>query len=238
MNILLVGITALCVVCMIIGYKRGFIKIVISLIATIATLVLVGMFTPQVVDVLCKYTPLDDSMQTKFTTMLMGNEFERGEVEEEEEIQPEIPLSEQLSIIEDAELPEFMKAALVENNNGEIYEQLEVEYFAEYAGKFLANWVIRVLAFIITFLVVWIVIRVFVFSLDVIAELPVLHGINRGIGTVLGLGFALIFVWIGFLWLSIAYSSEIGQMCHEWVQESRILTYLYEHNPISQMLMK
>lgn len=52
MNILLIVILALCALSMLYGYVRGFIRIVISLVATVATLIFVGMFTPYVTDLI------------------------------------------------------------------------------------------------------------------------------------------------------------------------------------------
>lgn len=233
MNVLLMGILGLCIVCMIYGYVKGFIRIVISLVAVAATLILVGMFVPTVTDMIVEYTPLDEAIELQFTTAMFGDDI----YVETESAQEELALSEQISLIEAAEIPDFLKEAALDNNNDEIYEQLGVTTFMEYIGQYLAKWVINVLAYIITFLIVWCVVSIFVFSLDVIAGLPVLHGINRMIGTVLGLGFALVVVWVGFLGLSIIYASEIGQMCYEWIAESALLTYLYDVNPIIEMLL-
>ncbi|MFI3173385.1 MAG: CvpA family protein [Eubacteriales bacterium] len=234
MNILFWAAVALCVVCMIVGYLKGFIKIVISLVATIATLILVGMFTPQVANVLSEYTPLDDAIEMKFATMLLGDQYT---VSEDDEVAVEFTLSEQIGIVQGADLPEFIKDALLDNNNSEIYEQLGVGNFSDYVSKYLANWVIRVFAFIVTFLIVGIIVRVFVFSLDVIADLPVLYGVNRIAGSVFGLGFALIAIWVTFLAIAVIYSSEFGQQCYEWIADSALLTYLYDSNPIMSLLL-
>ncbi len=233
MNVLLIGTLVLCVVCMVYGYVKGFIRIVISLVAMVATLVLVGMFVPKVTEMIVDYTPLDEAIELKFTSAMFGDEIYIETTEETEEL----ALTEQISLIESADIPDFLKEAALDNNNNEIYSQLGVTTFAEYIGRYLAEWVINVLAYIITFIIVWCVVSIFVFSLDVIAGLPVLHGINRGIGTVLGLGVALVVIWIGFLGLSLMYSSEIGQMCYAWIEESEILTYLYNVNPIITMLL-
>lgn len=233
MNILMMGILVLCAICMIYGYMKGFIRIVISLVAVWATVVLVGMFVPTVTELIVDYTPLDEAIELQFSTAMFGDDVYiavEGEVEE-------LPLSEQITLIETAEIPDYLKEAALVNNNNEIYEQLGVSSFTDYIGKYLASWMIKVLAYIVTFLLVWCVVSLVVFSLDVIANLPVLHGINRVIGTFLGLGFAVVIIWLGFLTLSIMYSTEIGQMCYGWIEESKLLMYLYEHNLILNMLL-
>ena len=238
MNGLLFGVLVLCVTCMLVGYKKGFIRIVISLVSTIITIVLVGIFAPKVSDLLVEYTPLDDAIHNKFVTAIFEEIDEKVGDESDEKEEGEMSLEEQISSIEGADVPAFLKEALLNNNNNEIYEQLAVKTFSEYVGSYLANWVIKVIAFIVTFIIAIVIVRVLVSSLDIIAELPMLHGINRGIGTALGLGFALIIVWIGFLFLTIMYSNEFGQLCYGMMEESKLLTYLYENNPIMTMLIK
>lgn len=233
MNILLIVILALCALSMLYGYVRGFIRIVISLVATVATLIFVGMFTPYVTDLIVDYTPLDEAIELQFTTAMFGDDVFLATGDGSENL----TLAEQIVLIEDADIPDFLKEATLDNNNNEIYEQLGVTTFAEYIGAYLSAWVISVLAYIITFLIAWCIVRAVVFSLDTIANLPILHGINRAIGTVLGLSFAVVIVWVFFLGLSIMYSTEIGQMCYEWIAESEFLTFLYDNNPIIDMLI-
>ncbi len=234
MNILMIGILVLCAICMLYGYLKGFIRIVISLVAAFATVVLVGMFVPTVTELIVDYTPLDEAIELQFTTEFFGDDV-YIEIEGEA---AELPLTEQVELIETADIPDYLKEAALADNNSEIYDQLGVTTFTEYIGKYLASWVIKVFAYVITFLIVWCVVSLVVFSLDVIANLPVLHGINRVIGTFLGLGFAIIIIWLGFLVLSLMYSSEIGQMYYGFIEESRFLTYLYEHNMILDILLK
>lgn len=234
MNVLWMGIIGLCILCMVYGYLKGFIRIVITLVATVATMFLVGALVPKVTDLIIDYTALDEAVELQFTTAMFGDDVFMAEGEGSETL----TLTEQISLIESADLPESMKEAVLDNNNDEIYEQLGVTTFSEYIGGYLSEWVINVLAYIVTFLIVWCLVRLFVFSIDVIADLPILHGINRGVGTVLGLGFALVIIWVCFLGLSIMYTTEFGIMCFEWIEESAILTLLYENNPMMNMLMK
>lgn len=234
MNILLISVIILGIVSVIVGYMKGFIRIAVSLVATIFTLIVVGMFSGQVGDLIVEHTVLDEALETKFVNMLFGDDIYLANYED---LSEELTLSEQITLINGTDLPEFLKDATLENNNSEIYEQLGASTFSEYIGRYLSNWVIDVLAFIVTFLVTWIIVRVVVFSLDVIANLPVLKGFNRVIGAILGLEFALVFVWLFYLALSIVYSTEFGQQCYVWIEESALLTMLYDNNPILGLLL-
>ena len=63
MNGLLIAVGLIFLVCMIVGYTRGFIKIVASLAATVATIVLVTILSPYVSGVLLKAVPVEEMMQ-------------------------------------------------------------------------------------------------------------------------------------------------------------------------------
>lgn len=233
MNYLLISVLVLCAGCMIYGYIRGFIKIVVSLVATIAVAVLVGMFVPKVTDLIIDYTPLDDAIELQFTTAMFGDSVYLAEGD----ISESLSLVEEISLIESADIPDFLKEATLDNNNDEIYEQLGVTTFAEYIGKYLSTWIIKVLAYIVTFLIVLCLVNVFIYSLDVIAGLPVLDGINRVVGIFLGLGMALIVTWVGFLGITIMYSSDFGKICFAWIEGNAFLSLLYNLNPIINMLL-
>lgn len=234
MNILLIGVLALGAICMICGYVKGFVRIVVTLIASVATIFIVGAFSPIVTDLIIDLTPLDDAIKIKFENALFGDDIYTADAET---IAESLSLSEQISLIQDSDLPEFLKESLLDNNNSVIYEQLGVSTFVDYIGSYMAKWVIGTMAYMATFIIAWIAIRMVLFSLIVISGLPLLHGINRAVGTILGLGVALVLVWVGFLGLTLIYATEIGQQCYLWIDESALLMLLYDTNPILEMLL-
>lgn len=70
MNWLSMLIGAVFLICMIVGFMRGAIKIIVSLAATIVTLVLVWFATPYAADALAKYTPLDDMIKSQVVSTM------------------------------------------------------------------------------------------------------------------------------------------------------------------------
>lgn len=229
MNCLLIGVIIIAVLCAIVGYSNGIIKIVVSLVATLATVFLVGFLTPAVSDFVIQYTPLDNAIEKKFSNDIVGENIKEDE---------KVSLSKQISLVENANLPVFLKDALLNNNNNSVYKDLEVTTFKQYVGKYIASWIIKVCAFVLTFIIAIIVVMMFVFSLNVIAELPVINGVNRIFGAVCGLGFAVLITWIGFIVLSLMFDTEFGQQCHTWIRESKVLSTLYDNNKIMDILIK
>lgn len=88
MNWLSMLIGAVFLICMIVGFMRGAIKIIVSLAATIVTLVLVYFATPFVSDAIARYTPLDDMIKSQVVQTManaasaqLGGEEEGGSLD-------------------------------------------------------------------------------------------------------------------------------------------------------------
>ena len=82
----------------------------------------------------------------------------------------EIPRDMQISAIENADIPSVFKNLLLTNNNSEIYDKLGVTGFVSYVSAYMAKLIINVAAFLLTFIVVSIILRAIIFSLNVVSE--------------------------------------------------------------------
>lgn len=236
MDTLLIVVGLIFLVCVIVGYARGFIKIVASLAATIATIVLVSFLSPHVSAIILKTVPMEEMLQEKCQEILISN-FEE---EERDDILSEVENSQdmQIAIIENAKLPEAFRQLLLENNNKEIYEALGVTTFSEYIGSYLARLIANIIGFLLTLIVVMIVVRTILFTVGFIGKLPVIGGLNRVAGGILGLGTGLIIVWVVFVVITLMYDTEIGSQCLESISNNELLKYLYEHNILMNYITK
>lgn len=248
MNSLLIITGIIFLICGIYGASRGFIKIVASLAATIVT-ILCGMFlSPYVSRIILEVTPLEETMQTKCAEILKTSIQEHAsasgiqgieKIEKIEEIEKiEFPREMQISLIENANLPKIFKETLLENNNSEIYQALGVSHFSEYVGSYLARTIANYAGFLITMLIVTIIVRIAFRALGVISELPIIGGVNRVAGCVLGLAIALVVVWLLFILVTLLYNTAVGKICLENIGNSRILSTLYENNILMNFITK
>ncbi len=256
MNWLLIGVGVVFLICMLVGYVRGFIKIIVSFGATIVTVILVTILTPYVADAIESFTPIDDMIRKKCEAMLTpdikdidlsGTPLEGVDLESAgismEEIKAqlgdmEIPRQKQIELLENADIPALFRDGLMENNNSEAYKALKVSGFTEYVGAYLSDVIIKMIAFLLTFILVTIVARAIIFALDIVTELPVIKGLNRFAGILVGALIALIVVWIGFFVITLLYDTMIGKECFKWIGESKILTFLYNKNIILEFATK
>lgn len=149
----------------------------------------------------------------------------------------EIPKDQQIREIEDSALPKFLKEALLENNNTTIYEELGVSTFAEYVASYVARMVVNILSFLVTFLLAIIIVKALMVAVDILGELPGLGFWNHLGGGILGAFAALLLVWLVFLVITLAYTTVPGKVAFEMIEQSSILTFLYEKNILLSKLI-
>ena len=131
----------------------------------------------------------------------------------------------------------FAEIVAIENNNGEVYQEMGVQIFEDYVGKYLADRVIRILIFTVLFIVFYAFLHIIIVWLDLISRLPIIYGLNKIAGAVLGLTEALIFIWVGALVLTLFSGSEIGKSMITQINGSIWLTWLYDHNMLSYLVV-
>ena len=149
----------------------------------------------------------------------------------------DIPRDTQISEIESSPLPQFLKDALLENNNSIIYEELGANSFPEYVAAYVSRMVLNVVSFLVTFLLAIIIVKALMVAVNIIGELPVLGLVNHLAGAVLGVVLGLVLVWVGFLVITLLYTTQVGMACFEMIEKSSILTFLYNANPLLNRLL-
>ena len=233
MNGLLLVVGIILIVSIVIGYMRGFLKIVASLAATIAIVVLVGFLTPYVSQAIRNVTPLEETMQRKCIDMLTPEGADSEEV-----LAGDLSRDNQISLIEESRLPKMFQEMLLSNNNNEVYEALGVTSFAEYVGTYFAKVISDIAAFLVTLLIVTIIVRTALCIIGIIGKLPVIGGMNRIAGGIIGIGTGLIIVWVLFLVITVFYDNSVSRACMEDIANNKILQVLYDSNLLMKYVMK
>ena len=172
------------------------------------------------------------------SSKILDGEKDSEKVVEELMEEEEIPEDVQIQAIEMADLPEIFKELLNENNNAEVYEKLGVQTFAQYVGTYIAKLLIHVATFLSLFLLVTIILRAFVFALNVVNDIPVFGLVNRLAGGVAGAAFSLTVVWFLFIVVTLFYTTEIGREIYETIQGNTYTRYLLENNPLLKVSIK
>lgn len=234
-NWILIVVGIIFAVCVIMGAMRGFLKLSLSLFSTILLVVFISYLTPYVSDTLSKYTPIQKTLEKKCKDVM----FEKFSEEIEKRENPDLlTLEGQIQYIQETYLPSFIKERLIENNNTQIYKELGVELFTDFAAAYLARMILRIISFLVAFFVAFIAIRILFAMAGIVEMIPVIGGINRLLGIVAGFVIALLIVWVLFLGLTILNSTEMGRAGIQTINENRWLSLLYEHNFLLRAILK
>lgn len=226
MNELLIIVGAIFLLSVLIGVKKGFVKIVTSLIATLLILLLTAVITPYVSNAILENTSLEASMQKKCAEIILPQEGDDSSRDG------------QIALIEQSELPPMFKELLLENNNNEVYESLGVGTFVDYVGSYIAKLIADIMAFLATFIVVSIIVRVILYIVGAIGELPLVGGINHLAGGAVGIVMGLLIVWILFIVITLLYNTALSQLFFENIEDSKILQILYDSNILMNYVTK
>lgn len=160
----------------------------------------------------------------------------REQIEKVIEGETEIPLGAQIKMIENLPLPRIMKDKLLENNNSVIYEQLQVHSFVQYLSAYITQIILRAIAFLGSFVIALIIMKLILYVVELLTQLPVINGMNRLGGAVFGAVQGLFWIWVVFLIITLSCSTEIGGRLMEMIYENAILQWLYNKNYFLQII--
>ena len=229
-NWLMVVTAAILIVAGMLGYINGLIKTIVNLVLGAVTLVLVVLVSPRVCTFLQEETPLPGYIQTKAESIVIE--------QAEKKLQEGISLD-QLGVdgfVEELPFLPAMKDAVLESDLFKEQASQGIQELASNVGVVIADKVIVLVGYFATFVVVFVVLRILAFVLDVIGHLPLINGINKMTGLVAGLAEGLVVVWILGIGLTLISTTALGQSAALCVQESKILSVIYGYNLLQELV--
>ena len=222
-----IAVLALIAAACIMGFRKGFVKEIVSVFFMLISFLLVWAVNPYVNTFVKEYTPVYDTIQDKCQTMVSEQIGNKKTLDKEEQNQ----------VMENMELPDLLKNALVENNTAETYRYLAVSTFSEYISDSLAVMAVNGISFLISFVLSAAVIKLLGFILNVLTKLPVINGINKIAGAAVGGIKCIIFIWIAFLVLTLLCNTTLGQQGMALIQQDAFLNFLYSQNVFVKVFM-
>lgn len=223
MNWLEIVILIVIVAMALIGYCRGFVKMVVGLAAMVIALAGTAFLAPVLSDYINENTALRQQIAGQINTYL---EEQIGEKLEQK------TAAAQQEAIDKLSLPDNVKNALLTNNTTDMYKRLGVSSFSEYVSNYVAKTGISALSYLIVFLALYIVLRVVFMVLNIVTLLPFLKGVNKLAGAALGIVHAVVYIWVFFAIVTAAMNTSWGMTALTMIGNSRFLTFLYHYNLI------
>lgn len=245
MNILEIVILIYIIAMAWMGLRRGFVRKLAAVLSLVLSVTLVSAVLPYVTQFIRERTPLYDYIHRQCRQVVTDQIADTVLFEEERSRYDEAALQDlsvsridQTRLIENLPLPESMKDLMLDYNNEEGYRNLAVNTFQDYVAGYIATMILNGISFLAAVILVQLLLRAVIQVLDIFAHIPVIRGINRLAGLLLGLLEALFFIWIFFLILSMFSTTEPGLSLMAMVQESSLLGRLYNSNLFLQVIVR
>ncbi len=223
MNWLEILVLVVTVIMALVGYHRGFVKMIVGFAAMVIALAGTALLAPMLSDYINDQTQLRQQIAGEIDDYLTEQIGEKLEQTTE---------AAQQEAVEKLSLPDNVKNALLKNNTAEMYQRLGVSTFSEYVSNYVARTGISALSYLIVFLAVYIGLRIIFAVLNIVALLPFLKGINKLAGGLLGVAHAVIYIWVFFAIVTAAMNTEWGMEVLALIGSSKFLTFLYHYNLI------
>ena len=243
--LLAVRITVLVILLLfaVIGYIRGLLKMVLSLVSVFLALILVWMLHPAITNAVDRYTPLRENITSAVESVVLDKAidelqelggdalpagfgsgvFPAGERAVMESVLSRIPLTgeQQKQILELSNLPASIRSSIVTTTEESLMQ------FADRLSSSVADVIMRMLCSVLSFIVVVILIRVLYIVFGLIGKLPVLGGINRILGALLGVWEGLMLLWFFCVIVSMLSPTEFGTTLSNAIAADPVLSRLY-----------
>lgn len=143
----------------------------------------------------------------------------------------------QTALIEAMPLPEFLRDALVENNNPVIYELLHAESLRDYIAGYLANVCINVLSVLVAFALIYAAARVVIHALHLFSKLPGLNFLNRFSGFLVGGVRGVVCVWLAGIVLTFFQCRGAFAGVFSAMEQTMLAGFLYENNILLRLIL-
>ena len=235
MNILVVVILAVILLCVLAGYKNGFLKTAFSLVSWIVVLVICNVATPMVTQMLIEKTDIETTIQfvldAKINEMMSNVMTETGLSDLPES------LPEDMSF----ELPEELQAALPEElrnilaAGSQITDGISQDALVDTA--LIAEKVVGIISLLMVLVFSRVAIMVVNIVLGIASKLPLIGPLDKILGLACGAGKGLIWSWIVLTIVSVLALTGINTEWAAYISQSELLVWLQNNNMILKLLM-
>lgn len=216
--IILIGVVAIIGLFALVGYKKGMVKIVLSMIAMAVTYILAGVLTIPVSMALKTATPVYSTIEESVEKMVKEAKIDDAKLD--------------ITAIEKLNLPSQIEEKLIDG------AEKVTTGFNDYLVSSISNFILKALTFFILFIVIYIILSIVIKIFDFVSKLPLINTVNKAGGLAVGAAQGLIIVWIGCLVITAFSDKTWAQEAFRQINDNKLLTFIYENNPIIFLVTK
>lgn len=226
-NWLLIVTVAILAVSGIMGMVHGLIKTVFELVIGVATLVLVLILSPHVTAFLQEQTGLQQNIGAKVETVLWEQYEEQEQSLSQDTFEDYVNGLPFFPIFKDEILNSEAVQGTVEAGVGQVIGEI---------SRIVAEKTVVLIGYGLTYLIIFLALRILAALLNIIEKLPILHGINKLGGLAVGLAEGLLAVWVLGILFTVFGMTGVGLSAAACIRESGFLSWIYGHNLLQQII--
>ncbi len=218
----------ICIVVITLSFKRGFVKTVLSLVSSIAAVLISVVFTPTVSRMLYdKFMLSAITKGIRSTVNSLSSSDTSEAIAEMLETMPEA-LSDMLERYKiDAKTVE----GLLESAKA---GDASVQSISESIASPIASTISNVVAFAGCFIVALIILKILILIIDTVFKLPILNSVNKGAGLLLGAAIAVVIIFV-YSESAVQLVNALGAVSPEIfgekvISDTIIVKFFSEHN--------
>ena len=237
MNFLLIIVIAILAACIFGGYKKGFLRIVYSLVAWILVMAFVYISTPFIKGFIIEKTGIDEKIETYCEDAV------RNPIEKQVENGAADVVENTASTLEEAgiaelgiNLPENVIADIIAQTSGVANNFLEESGTYAAVSQGMTDFILQGMSFFIAFITGGLLSIIISCALGIVSKIPILSGANRTLGLFAGALEGLLVVWTAFYFIAICSASETGATLVSYIYDNVFLTFLYENNLVLTLI--
>ena len=235
---LLAGVILILVIFALIGWRKGVIRLVLSLVSMIITIMAAVVIAPMATTAIKNNTNIDENIAQSIYTVLYENK------EVDEYFEDKQTVTDVVAEVGDKiNLPESLTEAVKAMPDSELmsvireYGEASVkEITIRLIALRLADIVLTAIAYLVIMVVVSIVLRVVVAATGLIRRLPVIKQADKLGGLIVGLVEGIAVVWIFFTVVTAISGTQAASNILVQIHGNAILEALYNCNPITSLL--
>ncbi len=229
MNWLLIIIAGVLLLCVLHGYRKGFLRILFSLVSLALSIAFVAIATPYICDFLENHTKLQAAIEEKCISHM---EASADKTMEE-------TLSDKEQSFQDAgiALPDGIWEKILGQGIGTANTALKESGLYESIAETVAHFVINGIAFFLALLIASVFVFIIGRMLGVVGRMPVIRDVNHVLGGITGFVQGMIIIWLILYLIAVGCTSSLGQTAIACIGQSKILTWLYNNNPLLYLIM-
>lgn len=224
MNVALIVVLVILVICIVQGYRQGFIKTVFRLCSFALSLVVAAMVGPVIAKGLAEDTSFADKLNEGIYEVL-----------ELEKLEPDRNQIEQAVL--GLPLPERIQEELVSFANSQTFERLGVQNNGEYIAKTLTIVIVYSACYVFVFLITAMLLAFVANALNLVSKLSLLNSVNRLTGAGVGFLEAVIVISVAMAVITMFSGTGWGSMILAQISESDFLSFIYANNPVNSLLL-